>query len=57
MFVRVFVGSCVGWCVVSGQGYYIISFVFTFVRVGAMANLSSVGDRYRVDVFVGAIRV
>ncbi len=34
-----------------------ISVVFTFVQVGVIAKLSSVGDMYRVGVSVGALRV
>ncbi len=44
----------VGFLIVFGK---LISIIFTFVRVGAVDNLSSVGSRYIVIVCVGAVRV
>ncbi len=51
------------WALVLGGVWFLvecgkfISVIFTFVRVGAIANLSSVGNMYIVNVCVGAIRV
>ncbi len=44
----------VGFLVVFGK---LISILFIFVRVGAVANISSVGSRHIVSVCVGAVRV
>ena len=44
----------VGFLVVFGK---LISIIFTFVRVGDVDNLSSVGSKYIVSVCGGAVRV
>ncbi len=51
------------WVLVFGGVWFLveygkfISIIFTFVRVGAIAKLSSVGNMYIISVCVGAIGV
>ena len=58
--LRLFVCS---WVLVLGGVWFLVECgdltgcMITFVRVGAIANLSSVGNKYIVSVCVGAIRV
>ncbi len=61
-FGGVFFFVCSGVLVLGGVWFLVEcgkfnSVIFTFVRVGAIAILSSVGNMYIVSVCVGAIRL